>query len=241
MLRSTLVEKTQLQIKQMILDKEYNQQKYLPSEGELCERFGVSRATVREAVRSMEVRGFVSREHGKGIRVTDNRVQVMTQFISDMMSVNASDLLELIEVRGIIEVEAARLAAVRAGTAEIELLRQFLVTMESTEVVDDDYSDYCDADLQFHSHIVKASKNNLLHTLTNAYTPLLRSLVLASTQASGFVMEKRFHFHRNLFDSICSGDPEQAAECMRVHIRFNQDTFREHMIKTGMKFPGSPA
>ena len=54
-----LVEKVQQGIEDMILNKEYDESRYLPSEGELCRRFDVSRATVRQAVRSMEVRGYV--------------------------------------------------------------------------------------------------------------------------------------------------------------------------------------
>lgn len=237
MLRSTLVEKTQKQIKQMILNKEYNDQDYLPSEGEMCERFGVSRATVREAVRSMEVRGFVRREHGKGIRVIDNRVQVMTQFISDMLSMNTSDLLELIEVRRIIEVEAARLAAQRADADDLDRLRRFLEGMESSETMDDAYYD---SDLQFHINLVKASKNNLLHTLTNAYTPLMKNLVVASSQ-SDFVIEHKLHFHRRVFDSIRARDPDAAAENMRRHMKTNYDNFMDHMHKANCQSTEEPA
>ena len=229
MLRSTLVEKTQKRIKQMILNKEYDGRNYLPSEGRLCERFGVSRATVREAVRSMEVRGFLRREHGKGVRVIDNRVQVMTQFISDMVSMNTSDLLEIIEVRRIIEVEATRLAALHADAADLDCLHRFLDGMESANAMDDAYYE---CDLRFHIHLVKASKNNLLFTLTNAYTPLMKDLVLASSH-SDFIIEKKFHFHRGIFDSVCARDPDAAAENMRKHMKTNYENFMEHMCKTG--------
>ena len=54
-----LIDKAQEEIKQMILDKRYDSSGYLPSEGELCELLGMSRSTIREAVRSLEIRGFL--------------------------------------------------------------------------------------------------------------------------------------------------------------------------------------
>lgn len=53
-----LIDKAQEEIKKMILDKRYDSSGYLPSEGELCELLGMSRSTIREAVRSLEIRGF---------------------------------------------------------------------------------------------------------------------------------------------------------------------------------------
>ena len=63
-----LIDKAQEEIKQMILDKRYDSSGYLPSEGELCELLGMSRSTIREAVRSLEIRGFLQRVHVKESR-----------------------------------------------------------------------------------------------------------------------------------------------------------------------------
>lgn len=220
-MRTNLVEKTQLLIKEMIKNKEYDRDNYLPSEGELCERFGVSRVTVREAVKSMEMRGFLRREHGKGLRVANNTVQVMTRFLQDMLSMDSSDTFELMEVRRIIEIEAAGLAARRAEEEDLERIRAALAAMENARAMD---SDYYYNDFLFHLELVKATRNNLLATMVKAITPLLHNLVVAASQTD-YIIEQRHHFHRNIFDSIVSRDPDGAAENMRIHLKANMDNF----------------
>ncbi len=222
MLRVNLVEQTELRIRDMILKKEYNQHNYLPSEGELSERFGVSRATVREAVRSLEVRGFLRREHGKGLLVLDNSVQTMTTFIEDMMCMNYSDMAELLEVRGIIEVEAARLAAQRARPDDINRLAKNVDIMETATEMDDAYYD---ADRDFHIDLVNASHSNLLATFAKSYTPLLKNTVVVSSQ-SDYVIEDRHHYHRNIFDFIAGNKPREAAQAMRTHLAASVEGFQ---------------
>ena len=233
MVANTLVEKTQHKIRDMILNKEYDRNNYLPSEGEMCERFGVSRATVREAVRSMEVRGLLRRVHGKGIEVINNSVKVMTQFINDMVSLNYSDLLEVIEVRSIVEDAAANLAAERARPEDIENMRRNLEAMETSETMDDSY--YMN-DLEFHINLVKAAQNQLLYTLTNAYTPLLKDVVVTSSQYD-YCIEQRYHYHRNIFDAIVSGDGPKAKEMMRLHLKVNRENFNEYMQRQNIHVP----
>ena len=98
-----LVEQATQEIKNMIIAGRYDEEGYLPSEGEMSALFGVSRATVREAVRSMEVRGFVQRIHGKGVKVVDNGVNSLAQSLSDLMVMGGCSLKDIIEVRHIIE------------------------------------------------------------------------------------------------------------------------------------------
>lgn len=109
-----LVEQATQEIKNMIIAGRYDEEGYLPSEGEMSALFGVSRATVREAVRSMEVRGFVQRIHGKGVKVVDNGVNSLAQSLSDLMVMGGCSLKDIIEVRHIIETSAAKRAAFRA-------------------------------------------------------------------------------------------------------------------------------
>ncbi len=220
-----LVEETLLKIKEMILNKEYDANGYLPSEGEMCGRFGVSRITVRDAVRSMEVRGFLRRVHGKGIHVADNSAQAMTQFIADMLSMNYSDLVEVVEVRAIVDTAAAKLAAERGKKEDIARLRRNLAAMEQSEVMDDHYFTN---DMEFHVNLVKAAQNRLLLTMANAYIPILKEMVITSSQRD-YNIELHYHFHRKILERILAGDGENAADVMRQHHVVTKENFMERM------------
>lgn len=209
-----LVDEVQQKIREMILKKEFDENGYLPSEGELCKKLGVSRATVREAVRSMEVRGFVKRVHGKGIMVVDNSVKAVARSISDMMSLGDYTIRELLEVRRIIEIQAAGLAAKRATPKDIEALRNALEKMERATQMDDQYFQ---SDLDFHMILVQAANNHLLSAIVSAYTLLLKKLIIESSQTN-YVIEQKYHYHRNIFECITKGDDEGASRCMRIHL-----------------------
>jgi GntR family transcriptional repressor for pyruvate dehydrogenase complex len=221
----SLVEETQRKIQQMILNKEYDSNNYLPSEGEMCEQFGVSRITVRDAVRSMEVRGFVRREHGKGILVTDNNVQAMTQFITDMLSMNHSDLVDVVEVREIVDTAAARMAAERSDEKDIARLQLNLEIMEQSETMDDPY--YTN-DMEFHVNLVKATKNRLLLAMANAYIPILKEMVITSSQRE-YNIELHYHFHGKILECIRAKDCETAADTMKRHHAVTRKNFNECM------------
>lgn len=214
-----LVEKVQQGIEDMILNKEYDESRYLPSEGELCRRFDVSRATVREAVRSMEVRGYVKRMHGKGIVVVDNSVKVLTRSLSDVISRGDSSILDLIEMRNIIEVHAAEMAASRATGEDLEKMDAYVREMETAKTMDDAYYN---CDLSFHLAMVEASKNVLLLSVMKAFEPFLHDVVVVSSQED-YCIEQKYGYHRAIYRAIADRDAEQAMAAVRRHLKATYD------------------
>lgn len=221
-----LVEKVQLGIEEMIMNKEYDESRYLPSEGELCVRFDVSRATVREAVRSLEVRGFVKRMHGKGIVVVDNSVKVLTRSLSDVISRGDSSILDLIEVRNIIEVEAARLASERALPEDLTQMEGYLRQLETAPVMDEAY--YTN-DLNFHLTMAKASGNPLLFSIMKSFEPLLRDVVVVSSQED-FCIEQQYGYHRAIFEAIRAGKGEEAMKAVKRHMKATSDNVHMRIL-----------
>lgn len=221
----TRVEETQIKIEQMIQNGEYNSENYLPSEGELVTRFGVSRVTVREAVRTLEIRGFLKRIHGKGLMVLDNSINVMSQSLTDMISQGNCTPENLMEVRQIIEEACARSAASKATQEDLDVMESCLHAMDTATVMDESYHRH---DLAFHLQLAKASKNNLLIAIVQSYTPLLLESIVQASQMD-YTIEIRDHFHRNVYDCILLKDPDGAAHAMRLHLvatRKNQELFR---------------
>lgn len=217
-----LVDEAQRKIETMILNKEFDEKGYLPSEGELCKKFGISRPTAREAVRSMEVRGLVKRIHGKGIMVVDNSINVMSRSIRDMMSFSDFSINELLEVRKIIEIQTASLAAERATAQDIDALEKTLLVMENATVMDDSYHA---SDFNFHMILVQSAKNQLLSAIVSAYTPLLKKLIVASSQTD-YIIEQKYHYHRQIFDCIIKRDSQTASDSMRTHLNATFENLR---------------
>ena len=211
----TLSERTQHQIEQMILNKEYNADNYLPSEGELCKKFSVSRVTVRDAVRSLETRGFLKRIHGKGLLVLDNSMHVLSRSITDVINRGDCSLENLMEVRTFMEQACAELAAQRATEEDLEILDQSCKNMENASEMD---NAYFANDQLFHVQLAKASKNPLLAIIVDAYTPLLRDSILLASRVD-YCIEKRHHYHRDIYNCILHHDSQGAVAAMQHHLQ----------------------
>lgn len=202
------------QIKEMIVRQEYDNNGFLPSEGELAIRYGVSRVTVREAVGIMEARGFVKRIHGKGVQIRDNTNEALIRSIGDMISQEKNILDELLEVRIMIESKGAEIAAERRKETDLKKLRKHVEKMEHALIMDEKYYE---ADLSFHLDLARATGNRIHYSFIEAYTKVLKELIIASSKAEQPI-EQEFHYHRNVLDAIERKDGTAAFYEMQKHL-----------------------
>jgi GntR family transcriptional repressor for pyruvate dehydrogenase complex len=210
---ANLVDEVQEQIKKMIMDGQYVEDEYLPSEGDLAKKFNVSHATVRESIRSLEVRGFVERQHGKGILVTKQNSAVMAQSLRDMVEMNQISIKDILEVRCALETAAAELAAERADEEDIRRMAEAVKGMVRAKKIIPDYINY---DFEFHINLVKASKNKMLINIVDAYMPNIRKSIEATTSEDK--LEIKMRYHQNVLDSIIKHDKEEALLHMKAHL-----------------------
>ncbi|WP_317855234.1 FadR/GntR family transcriptional regulator [Chakrabartyella piscis] len=224
----TRVDESVEAIKKMILNKQYDQYGFLPSEGELSETLNVSRATVREAVRTLEVRGFVNRMHGKGIKVCEGGVaEVMTRTMRDMFDQDGITLDEVLEVRWIIESKAIELVTNVVTDAELAELLSYIEAMEGCTEIGADYqeNDFC-----FHKKIVHCSKNKMLISIVNAYSDWLKELILASIPEDEN-LESTYHYHRHIYEALVQRDAKLAKKYMEEHHTATNKNKRELLAK----------
>ena len=146
------------QIKEMILQGHLQPGDRLPSERDFAETFGVSRATIREALRSLSAIGMISIRQGDGSFVEKFKIEGLLEPLATLFQLDgAEDELESFsEVREILEVEMVALAAERASEADIENINRALEAMVE-EVRSGGIGDVADAD--FHLAIAKSCKN----------------------------------------------------------------------------------
>ncbi|ONI44126.1 hypothetical protein AN641_08155 [Candidatus Epulonipiscioides gigas] len=206
-------------IKNLIINKNYSEDDFLPSEGQLAKDLELSRATIREAVRSLEVRGFLQRIHGKGLKIIDNSVNVMSQSIEDML-IKKNDLIEdLFEMRMLLEPYGAERAAQLRTTTDLKELNDYLFIMETKDFMDDEYYK---SDLAFHIKLARISGNQILYSVVNAFSNVLQDLIIIHSQASTPI-EQQFHYHSKIYYAIKKRDSEKAKIAMMEHLRVAQN------------------
>jgi GntR family transcriptional repressor for pyruvate dehydrogenase complex len=219
------------------MNKEYDANGFILNEGKIADRFNVSRGTVREAVRSLEMRGYIKRVHGKGIQVVDNSETALTRSFADMLERGQwTDADVLIEMREAIEISACSLVIPRITDDEINKLEKLVKAMEEdTEMSDEYYKN----DFSFHLNFVKATKNQLMTALVRAYTPLLFNQVMLTKTIPPVNEELHYHYHRNILEGVKARGLEQTQYAMRVHLAKTKKLLQnklmshEHGVLTG--------
>jgi DNA-binding FadR family transcriptional regulator len=191
----------------------------LPSEEELASQFDVSRPVVREAVKELAVLGLVESRQGRSTRVTsaDDWNQFAPELLAARSEVGAIDdfLLELLELRRLIETGASALAAARASEEDIARMTTQFERMEASV---GDIERFTDADIAFHDALLGATGNHLLTRLIDMIGPVLRlgRIISLERRADGPVDSQRGH--RRVLDAVRASDPEAARLAMREHL-----------------------
>jgi len=189
----------------------------LPSERELCQRFGVSRVTVREALRVLEVTGLVSIRvgaHGGAFLTTPTTDQV-GEGLADLIAMSALTAGEVTEARMIVELGALPLVVERATDDDIAELFD-LVDEGRSALAEDRYT--MEMSAAFHIRLAECAHNDALTMLIQSFHgPLLMSLREAHEHAP--VMGERGNDeHRALAEAIRARDLDGAQRVMREHI-----------------------
>jgi GntR family transcriptional repressor for pyruvate dehydrogenase complex len=189
----------------------------LPSEAELATRYGVSRLTVREAVKLLAGRGLL--DLGRGRRALA------------ILHNDSKGLFDLIEVRFSLEMQSATLAAKRGNRAGLTAIESALERMRQAALLDTPESeiDFHDADIGFHEAVALASGNRVLGYLFEAMSAPLRNGVRISRHgqaARGHTIHDTIDAHQLILDAIRSGNGRAAGEAMRVHLKDTESDIR---------------
>ena len=151
---ATLTEQVYEDLINMIVEEDYKPGDRFPSESALCERFSVSRNTLRAALNKLQVLGLAETMKGGGTYLKEVDSDVYLNFFMPAVLTSNIDLLEVMEFRRGIEVESARLAAENADVEDINELNEYIVACK--ENIDDMFT-FETANNNFHFGIAKAS------------------------------------------------------------------------------------
>ena len=211
------------QIKKLIIDGKLQPGDKLMSERQLAETLSVSRASVREAFTALGVMGIINIRPGEGSFVREASYESMIEPLSFLLQGDIDNVMQLLEVRKILEMEIAALAALRATEEDIEDIRRALNKMVD-EVNAGEMGD--DADAEFHFAVVKAAHNPVLVTLISAISDLMAKTVRFSRRRI-FMVENMptilYDAHCLIFQAIVNKKSQLAGRLMHEHLTMVED------------------
>ena len=211
-------EQVAVQIEQRILDGELRSGDRLPTERELAEQFQVSRTAVREALKTLAQKGLVDMRPGRGTMVIDGANAALQDSIGLALRLKLGEVggsNNLVEVREILEVEIAGLAAARATEQEIVAMREAVQKMDASLRNADAF---IAADNRFHEALAEATQNTLILILVKSIVNLLSEQRKQIFDHEGGPQRGQIH-HKRILESVIAHDPETARAAMRAHLQ----------------------
>lgn len=201
------------QIKSMIIDNTLKPGAQLPSEEKLAEQMGVGRGTIREALKVLIYAGFLIRKN-KGTFVTSMPIASLPVKAFFARFRAHRDVMEMIEVRKLIEPQASALAAERANEEALLKIKDALQEMVESQV---DLEKFITKDIQFHNTIIEATGNKVLLELMMHIRGTMKknqALVLRRSH----IMPRSLEFHKKITAAISGRDQEKARQLMFEHV-----------------------
>lgn len=202
-------------IRHMILTGELGPGDKLPPEADLAANLGLSRTSLREAVRALTLLGVIDARQGDASYITSLGPELLLRALGLAMDLQREETMaDLVSVRRILEPSATAMAATRITAAEVAHLRTFI----RPELGQDHARELVELDWEFHHAIVQASGNDLLAALLDGLTaPTVRMRTWRGLTVSGAI-EETLGEHRAIVEALAVGDAELARAAATVHV-----------------------
>lgn len=206
------------QIRQAILDGRLSPGDRLPPERELTEQFGLSRITIREALRVLEAKGLIEIKVGAagGAYVRNANLDPIRDNLETMIRLQKVDWLDLIEAHKAIETSIATLAAERATSEDFDAMEEALT--EAREALAAGRKDSLPFSVAFHAALARAAKNQVLLFIMNSFCALYYEAMteIASPEVARCALKD----HRRIYEAILDRDGEKARTLTNDHIDY---------------------
>ena len=194
----------------------------LPPETEMAKQIGVSKFSMREALRVAQSQGLIEISQGRRTKVADISIKPATGIMNLIMRRSKHMLLELTEARQSLECEIVHFAAIRATDKQIEAMAQTI------EDLNDHRHDieYCvNKDIEFHDIMVQATNNRVFGIMLESLAELSRESRLKTMRISG--IDKPIAEHRAILEAIKAHDPNRAVKAMAAHLQTAESNLKK--------------
>ena len=215
-------------IKAMLLNGELKPGDKLPREVDLAERLGLSRNSLREAVKALTLIRVLDVRQGDGTYVTSLDPSLLMETMSFVVDLHQdSTVLEFFEVRRILEPAATAIAATRMKDSGVAELAELLESLGPDPTLDELVAN----DLQFHRRIAEATDNKVLCTLSESLTGPLQRARIWRGLTQGDAVSQTLEQHWAIQRAIAAHDPELARSLATMHVAGVEAWVREALLQ----------
>jgi GntR family transcriptional repressor for pyruvate dehydrogenase complex len=219
--RSDTISQILAALRKLIVDGGLEPGTMLPPERELSERLGVSRFSLREALRVMQAQGLVDIQQGRRPRVAEPSPDPAAEMIALTLQRSRKTLLDLVVARQGLEAQVARVAAAAASEEDLAAMQS---TIDSIENNLSDFENCIEQDLAFHGILVRSTKNPVFEIMLAPLAKLLRAS-RAHTIRRG--VDRVIDGHKRILAALRKRDPQKAAAAMHQHLEMAEEDLRK--------------
>jgi len=211
------------QLKTLLLEGHWKAGDKLPSEAELCRMTGVSRVSVRAALKSLTAQGFLVSKQGEGTFVVDVSVDMNMELLVPIIGLDKKSILEVLEYRKILEVGIVPQILQNLTEEDLTYLEENVRSME--KLTDDQIESNAEIDLAFHRKLCIIAGNSLIikvnHILGRLFRKSMEDVVLALGNRRGRT------YHRKILEALKQRDLAQTESILSDHLRETIECVRE--------------
>ena len=224
---STLVTRVTNEIEQLILEGRLQPGDRLPPERDLAHQFGVSRTVIRETMHRLQAKSLLEARPGGGTVVRSPSAQAVAQSMTMLLRVGQGqlefDYRKVLEIRRLLEVEVAGLAAERRTPTDLEELEEIL---HEAAGIQDDRDAFAECDVEFHAALASATHNELFSVMLDSFADIMLRMRQMAFDVPGMV-QRSFKYHGAILEQVRASNVEGARQAMRDHLVEAEDTMRK--------------
>jgi len=227
------------QIEEAIRTRQISPGDKLPSELELCKQFGVSRTVVREALRTLSAKGYISIAKGKGMFVKGFTGEAVTTPLHNYLQMHfeRSCVMDIVHARQIIEPSMAAMAAENHSDEDLVRIRKDIDTLKACT---GDFTELARLDMLFHLDISKASQNALMPLLVEPIHRLMPNIKSSVYATVADAKDSAVTWHEKIFSAITAGKPEAARRAMTEHLQIAERHAEQMLLAQRKSMPSRP-
>ena len=215
------------QLKTLLLDGHWRPGEKIPSEAELCRLTGVSRVSVRTALKSLIAQGFLVSRQGEGTFVVDVSVDMNMDLLVPIIGLDKKSIIEVLEFRKILEVGLIPLLFENLSEDDLAFLETNVEALERT--AEQDIEKITELDLAFHRKLCQISGNSLIikvnQILSDLFRKSMEDVVVALGNQTGRV------YHRKIFEALRRSDQSRTAALLKEHIENTIDSINQATLR----------